>query len=239
MAEEKGLFKDNTTINHRTEQEQKGNLENIAKALENEENLAGFLGVKDVEQYTNKFEHQECKKVKTGTVTEKRRCRCYYYFNHEDGCNNETCLLYNAFPKKIANPASFQLVDYEVPVGKTDKVGKIDLLLRYDEQYYALEVKPPESDETLARMLAETLTYTYLANQNESTLKKYGGKQFQPAIAFFKGSKQENDYETYKSEDDLGIIWEKVKVFRLTENDKDQLDIQRVDHLKENRQPET
>lgn len=234
MAEEKGLFKDNTTINHRSKQ--KENLKRIAEALK-EENLAEFLCIKKG-QYENQYEHNNCAKVQTEKITEKRRCRCYFFINKEGGCDGD-CPLCGQIPAAIADSDKFQFIDYEVPVGNTEKVGNIDLLLQHGGKTYALEVKPPKSDETLARMLAETLTYTYLANQNKSTLEKYGNKQFQPAIAFFKGSKQENDYETYKSEDDLGIIWEKVKVFRLTENDKDQLDIQRVDHLKENRQPET
>ena len=71
-------------------------------------------------------------------------------------------------------------------------------------------------------------------------MKRYNAEQFRPAIAFFAGSKQKEDYKKYKNDDNLKIIWDKVAVFLLTEkSDKDQLNIQRVDHLKENRQSET
>ena len=94
-----------------------------------------------------------------------------------------------------------------------ESVGGIDWII-YDGEYkLATEIKPPDSSETLVRMVSEILTYNI------------GKEDTRPAICFFKNasdntkiSKQCSDYLKYKESETFKSIVEKthLKVLYVT-----------------------
>ena len=108
------------------------------------------------------------------------------------------------FEFKRTNVGDIQILDYEVPTEfAMEKLGGIDWILDDVGQALATEVKPPESTETIVRMIAEILTYTV-------------GTSYTPAICFFKTtreghlSKQCEDYLDYKDNVDFQFIKNKT-----------------------------
>lgn len=70
-----------------------------------------------------------------------------------------------------------EVIDYQVPlknVQKDKKIGKIDLLSydRTNEILYLLELKKPDSKETMLRSVLEIFTYKKIVNQSK-LLKDY------------------------------------------------------------------
>lgn len=201
------LYKD-SRINHISEYnkifrslEEKGIISLIDKELkENEKN-----------KRTNNWEHENincC--VDTDTRTEKRLCRCLYFYQSEKKkCNK--CALYNSEKEeikkyfcKLINNAT--VVDYEIPVSdcSDDGIGEIDLLIDYKGDYYCTEVKPCWNNETILRMILEILTYTKMMEKNIKLYKeKYSyTKDFRKAILFMEDSKQEKLWD----EQNKGIV---------------------------------
>ncbi len=150
--------------------------------------------------------HSACSHRKSDStkVQEKRICRCMRFYNG-DRPKCQAC----TFPAKRTNGTSkFQLTEYEYPtLYNAPKLGGIDLIWEWGGQQYAVEVKPPNSDETLIRMVAEILTYTW------------HDSRYQPAICFFKYkwdeetfqstqelSDQANEYLSYRSDPDFQTI---------------------------------
>ncbi len=176
------LYKDNEDINRRGKQEEQFKI--LADMIRNgdyEENLLP----KPRHPYDHNFDHNSCdfslKNPKP--VNEKRICRCWNYYNksvHNAKCSD--C----PFKFKKKNVGNIKIVDFEVPTKfNIAKLGEIDWLLKDGDEIFATEVKPPESTETLVRMIAEILTYTV-------------DSEYKPAICFFSGSKQHRDYIKYK-----------------------------------------
>lgn len=121
-------------------------------------------------------------------------------------------------------------MEYEYPTTrKYENVGGMDLILEYNNQIYACEIKPENSTETLARMFAEILTYTLDTErlEKESFMKNRKPK---PAIGFFENSKQHKAFNKYKSElkDKMDIICEKISVFiiKIKKNENEIIDFQ-------------
>ena len=148
-----------------------------------------------------------CHGCETYRLTEKRICRCMYYFNNgsrQEYCKN--CKL----DSKWKNIGTIRIVDYEVPTTHiTSQVGRIDLLLEVNGKEYGAELKTIRNRETLSRMVAEALTY----NLDKKTL---------PAIAVFEGSYQyKKIQELVKSKNsDWNEITKHVKVFYIYIADK-------------------
>lgn len=167
-------------------------------------------------EFCHNVDHIRCSlRISNGIqrITEKRICRCWNYYNkdiHQEKC--DVCDF--GFKKK--NAGSITICDYEVPTDfSMDNLGGIDWLLCDGTQKIAAEVKPPNSTETLARMIAEILTYTI------ETV-------YTPAICFFKTqmdgktpSKQMKDYLKYKDNKDFLSIQDKtgLKVLYITFDD--------------------
>ncbi len=128
-------------------------------------------------------------------VTEKRICRCMYYFNDTSKkCKN--CLLQT----KWKNVGRIQITNYEWPTKHVyNNVGGMDLIF---DNKYAAEVKPFGSTETITRMFAEIITYTL-------DCPVY----YKPAICLFEDSQQMKEFEQYKDNPDLQIITQFIKVF--------------------------
>lgn len=207
------LYKDNLYINQRSKYlENCKELANLIKKAKEEQNYFKYFldDSKVSKQYSNP-EHQKCDMPVDGSnrMTEKRICRCMYYY----GENIEKCEKCPLKQKYKNVSGRFKVIDYEVPMlFVTDDCGGIDLLIEdiKSNEKYAVEVKPKNSSETLVRMIAEIFTYT--AN-NIGNYKR--------AIAFFKGSQQEQDYfnAKYNQNEDFNYILSQVTVFRIIEKE--------------------
>ncbi len=142
--------------------------------------------------------HEKCSGIRIGDstkLTEKRICRCMFYYGKKPvKCQN--CLLIN----KWQNVGEIQVKEYEWPTMHVyKKTGGMDLIL---DDKYAVEVKPVDSTETLTRMIAEILTYTLDC-----------AREYKPGICFFEGSKQMEDFEKYRNNEDLQYILKYVRPF--------------------------
>ena len=209
------LYKDKFDINQRTKYlENSKELANIIKKANDENDFAKyFLDESKISDKEYKPKHNECdmKESDSSRTTEKRICRCMYYYGKSiDKCNK--CSLGKKY-NNISN--KFKVVDYEVPMKYvTKKCGGIDILLEdvTNGEKYAVEVKPKNSTETLVRMIAEI--NTYMADEVYN---------YKKAIAFFCGSKQEKDYfnEDYNKNEDFKYILSQVSIFRINETVKD------------------
>lgn len=171
-------FKDNPTINHRSAQDE--NFEKLLNAI-NGNNLKDILIKSEPDKSKPHIpDHSKCDYSKTDSerITEKRICRCFYYYN-SDKITNECATCPFAFKKK--NIGDIKITNYEVPSEFViEGIGGIDWLLDDNGKLLATEVKPPESSETLVRMISEALTYTIDTN-------------YTPAICFFLKNKYGND----------------------------------------------
>ena len=208
--EGKGLYKDERRIN------QKSNLrESMREIAELIEMAGGVCKSRSVliEELLNGAEskqvhipnHERCSGCDTEKLTEKRICRCmYYYMKNPKKCN--VCML----EEKWNNVGAIEVIDYERPTKYVLKnVGGMDLIVKDGEQKYAVEVKPSDSKETLARMFAEILTYTI---EMEAAVEE---KNIKPAICFFEKSEQMAEYMELMEEKDeaLEYIMQYVKVY--------------------------
>ena len=221
------MFKDKDNINHRSEKEYGDNIRLLADAIRKDDKSPGALrefllsgGVKLAA--THRPSHAACdyKSSDNIRVTEKRLCRCMYYYNltpRQSPC--ESC----GFPCKRKNTGSFKICDYEVPMPDVwENVGGIDLMLREASRpgiFYGVEVKPPSSRETLVRMAAEILTYTQISG-GRAVISPEQTVPFLPGLCFFEGSAQDKDYGKYRDDPDFRVILTRVSVFVIHYTDK-------------------
>ena len=147
------LYKDNPEVNHRSKlREQIEELAKIVRLAEQSPDTKKKLRQELLNGVKSKGVHMPnhigctgC--CDSGRVTEKRLCRCMYYFNTEKDKTCATCKI----KTKWKNVGRIAVTEYEYPTKYVlDNVGGIDLLF---DDVYAVEVKPQNSDETLARML--------------------------------------------------------------------------------------
>lgn len=158
-------------------------------------------------------DHTSCKGFKDSPRSggEKQICHCMFYFNKE-------------YPKKCINcelphwknVGTISVEEFEYP-SRYDipGIGGIDLVLNYDNVVYGAEVKPPNSNETISRMVSEILTYSVVDRLLE----------FEPAIAVFRGSNQYNtiaEFEKNKDDDWLEIT-KHITVFVIDYKKKDNI----------------
>lgn len=151
---------------------------------------------------------------------EKRICRCMYYYNQLNATKTQQakCDMCD-FPGKRRNISNYIILDYEVPMPYVvPGVGGIDLLVRSpDSKIYAVEVKPVDSKESLARMVAEILTYCEISDYS---VENCGNTlAVRPAICFFKDSQQWDDYIKLQSNPDWLYLLEKIKVFYIDQDE--------------------
>lgn len=209
--DEQVLYKDNKYINQKSKYlDNCKELSDIIKMAKEENNYSKyFLDESKISEGKHRPNHDECdmNDRKSSRLTEKRICRCMYYFGKDvDKCNK--CPL----KKKYKNiQKRFAVIDYEVPMEfVTEECGGIDILIedKKSNEKYAVEIKPKDSSETLVRMIAEIFTYT---SNCENKYKR--------AIAFFSGSQQEKDYfnKKYRQNEDFNYLLDQITVFRITE----------------------
>ena len=154
-------------------------------------------------------EHSGCDGFKNTPRSggEKQICHCMFYFNSD-------------FPKKCKESCDFvpwkkvgeiTVDEFEYPSKyKIPGIGGIDLVLKYKNEIYGAEVKPPDSGETVSRMIAEILTY-YVVDKNID---------FKPAIAVFRGSYQYNIIVKLEKDEDWLEIREHIMVFVIDYKEK-------------------
>ena len=156
-----------------------------------------LLGTAEPELYADKGnfqdgQHDRCNGLALAkrNFTEKRICKCLYYFNsgHAKKCGK--C----SFPNRYRISGTYTIADYEVPACYYGSgIGEIDLVIAGDEVLYATEVKPPKDEfdpqdpcnqESILRMISEIMTYTL----------GYEPGKYKKAIAFFEDTKQAEEY---------------------------------------------
>lgn len=189
------LYKDEKGINHRTKIIQNKYIEELAdickEAFSDFEKkdsvLRKRLRIPKNVPATPKHDpcHKKCEGCGSDRKTEKRICRCMYYYNQNrwpKKCEKEknSCQIF----AKWINKGKIEVIQYEWPTEYVlKKVGGIDLILRDQSGVeYGVEVKPYGSKETVSRMVAEILSYTIGTPFNGIAIK--------PAIAVFAGSEQ-------------------------------------------------
>lgn len=168
-----------------------------------------LFGTTELKEYTARTkghgyqygQHCSCDGLKEESYTEKRLCKCLYYFNSQHSTKCESC----DFRNRYTIDGEYFIKDYEVPAFYSGKgVGEIDLVLSDDDIEYATEVKPAKDEfdpndegnqETLLRMIAEIMTYTY----------GYSEGRFKKAIGFFEDTPQEKEYHN-ASQDLLNLL---------------------------------
>lgn len=161
-------------------------------------------------------QHTNCAGLSGTAYTEKRLCKCLYYYNSANSKECESCQFANRY--KVSG--NYLIEDYEVPAYYYgDGIGEIDLVITDGIDHYATEVKPAKDEfdpadkgnqETLLRMIAEILTYTY----------GYPVGKYKPAIAFFEGTAQEAEYLHLPYEMKELIKKAQIAVFRFEKDGK-------------------
>ncbi len=204
-------YKDSYGINHRSAIQEK--LKELASIVE-KNNYDEVLLPHPRKRYLHSDDHSRCTMTESDNqehITEKRICRCWNYLNKEASNQCTEC----GFKFKRKNVGTIEIIDYEVPTAYSmEQLGGIDWILKKDNEFIAAEVKPPNSSETIVRMIAEILTYTI-------------GTFHTPAICFFKTdmygdpSKQYVDYIKHKDSKSFQAILQStgLRVFYVTFDD--------------------
>lgn len=161
-------------------------------------------------------QHTHCAGLTGTAYTEKRLCKCLYYLNSSHSKKCENC----QFANRYQISGNYHIEDYEVPAYYYgDGIGEIDLVITDGIDHYATEVKPAKDEfdpadkgnqETLLRMIAEILTYTY----------GYPVGKYKLAIAFFEGTVQEAEYLHLPYEMKELIKKAQITVFRFEKDGK-------------------
>ncbi len=224
-------YKDKPGINNQTLEKQ--NIQEISKkcdkALKSSDLLEDLKkellkeGSKELKK--SNPNHIKCDGCPTGRRTEKRICRCMYYYNNS--ASTKDCGNCKLTGKKWKNVGNIRVDNYEMPLPYIIKgVGGIDIILNYNGEKYGAEVKPWNSSETISRMIAETLTYNL-------------DRKYKPAIAVFEKNidtgKETYQYATikkYKDTDEWKPIKEcGVEIFVIYVCSKKELTEFNIEHL--------
>ena len=184
--------------------------EQILQVLDDGEQLKQLLmGTAECKPYAGTYkvgDHKECKGTTTETSTEKRLCRCLYYWNTKRTEHCDTCKYQQG---RCEIKGDYRIIDYEVPAYYDGNgIGEIDLLLEGDGKIYATEVKPPQGNsECILRMIAEILTYTLGSD-----------KAYEKAIAFFENTPQSKEYSQLTPNVKKLLEKEKITVFQFAKS---------------------
>ena len=172
------LLKEDKRVNQISKYKEKA--EKFIKDLNNK-SLKDCLGIPKKlernESVKKGWIHDKCvfKSGSSNTITEKRICKCFYYRNRcrkNSMCQKDNCKI--RFFKKEYKLNNCDVLDYEIPINYvTSKIGEFDLLIKYGNDSYAVEVKPPNSKETILRMILEILTYDFCNCYNEDCPDDY------------------------------------------------------------------
>lgn len=184
--------------------------EQILQVLDNGEKLRDLLlGTAEYWVYAGDYkvgDHTQCKGTTTETPTEKRICRCLYYWNSTHTKHCDTCKYQQG---RCHMNGDYRIKDYEVPAYYDGEgIGEIDLLIEGSEAIYATEAKPPQGNsECILRMIAEILTYTLDSD-----------KGYRKAIAFFENTPQSEEYSTLTPKVKELLIRADIAVFQFVKS---------------------
>lgn len=110
-------------------------------------------------------------------IPEISRSSSYFVKEHDGHYDTETnrleeitaMQLYNQCKNGVPLDHVGNIIDYQTPLKnvRTDKAGKIDLLSVNDRTVYILELKKPDSTETMLRCVLEGYTYLKTADRKK------------------------------------------------------------------------
>ena len=198
MAKNTELFKERIT-----KSKYSALIRELSSALDGGESAVKTLlfGRTKLEEYAGRGsyeagQHCGCAGLQKTSFTEKRLCKCMYYYNSNHAKKCEVC----DFRNRYTVTGDYFILDYEVPAFYYgDGIGEIDLVLSDGTVRFATEVKPAKDEfdpddkgnqETLLRMIAEIMTYTF----------GYPECNYQKAIGFFEDTPQEAEYAQASAE---------------------------------------
>lgn len=224
MEQIKKLLKDDNEVDQKSTYMDKS--EQFFNSLKSN-NLRICLGIPEklVENKSviNGWEHKKCEYSESSEkITETRIVKCFYYRNNKTDdikCLKEKCPIKLYGENFILN--NCDVLDYEIPIKYiSDQIGEFDLLIKYQDVNYAIEVKQKGSKETILRMILEILTYdycncydeenpneynhskrAYIYNKKDNKLNNDKGLKYELGIAFFEESEQWNQYNALKEND--------------------------------------
>lgn len=104
--------------------------------------------------------------------------------------------------EKVLHAGFGRILDYQIPlkISQQDSAGKIDLLSQDGSDVLILELKKPDSKETMLRCVLEAYTYSMMVVK-EKLFREYGINQTSsliPAPLVFEGSGPLRDFERGK-----------------------------------------
>lgn len=104
--------------------------------------------------------------------------------------------------EKVLHAGLGRILDYQIPlkISQQDSAGKIDLLSQDGSDVLILELKKPDSKETMLRCVLEAYTYSKMVVK-EKLFREYGINQTAsiiPAPLVFEGSGPLRDFERGK-----------------------------------------
>ena len=104
--------------------------------------------------------------------------------------------------EKVLHAGFGRILDYQIPlkISQQDSAGKIDLLSQDGSDVLILELKKPDSKETMLRCVLEAYTYSKMVVK-EKLFREYGINQTSsliPAPLVFEGSGPLRDFERGK-----------------------------------------
>lgn len=148
----------------------------------------------------------------------------------EDSNRDEEWIAISMYEKTFKHIG--KIIDFQTPLKnvETDKAGKIDLL-SYNESentLYILELKKPESEETLLRCVLEA--YTYLKTVDQDKLARdfgYPGASVKAAALVFESSQP---HEDWKDEKQIYVkkLMNELKIGLYTIDDDWELNIEKI-----------
>ncbi len=186
------MFKDSIKENI-TENVKIQKTKELIKAIEEntlKEFLFGKIDLVHKEHNPNRSTCEKNSPVESANEDEERIVKCLFYKNRE----NVSKHCYDCVYKNLHNlEGKYFISDYQVPSFYEAKgIGKIDLIISDGNIDYATEIKAYKKEnaktnkESILRMVAEILTYTY----------GFPSYKYKPAIAFFEDTPQEIEWIT-------------------------------------------
>ena len=144
-------------------------------------------------------------------IEEHRRERKYRISSHEQRAipnsnRQEEIIAIKLYKsrdsEKVLHAGFGRILDYQIPLksSQQDSAGKIDLLSQDGSDVLILELKKPDSKETMLRCVLEAYTYSKMVVK-EKLFREYGINQTSsliPAPLVFEGSGPLGDFERGK-----------------------------------------
>ena len=147
--------------------------------------------------------------------------------DNPDSPRREEVLAKSLFRREVG--ALGRVLDYQVPIKnvRDDAAGKVDLVSDDGEHFYLLELKKPDTGETLLRCVLEILTYRAQIDE-EHLLESFQGdlpgeaRSVEPAVLIFRQGQAAKDLRAVRAgtRPRLAALMERhgVRVFLLSDD---------------------